>query len=269
MQTIQCLALSAALLATVTGDLHGSVITLTSDWQEATPPGALAPSGRGFQRIMDFENIDYTIGDVVGRRSASFTANYRQPNANSVVLRWDTGLVHDGEDWTLILTTVVTQFVADQASLTYEIDGRWNVDGVFDAPYTFQRDWLYDLTTGEILFDSHQLSRYTINPEFSVGAGGDHVNVVVGNKVGSLKLGHRYEWSSHTSINRSDEYTEGGAVGYGFRTLTISTNTTEVPEPASLLLYVFGAAALATARSLRLANAAIVPVAGSCMDGSN
>lgn len=199
------------------------------------------------------DGVDHSIGgvDVDTGRSASITTNYGEPNANTVILEWRTSHAHGGVDWTYVFSNSVTRFTADQNSLTYAIDGAWKIDGVAGPPTIAQRTYLVDLTAGSGLFDSYQVSRYSLNVDLAVDGGGDHVSIASGSLTGSLVLGHEYEWYFNTYIPRSLEGNEGGAVGSGFRTLTIASDVSAVPEPLSLTLFGLGGLGLAVAQRRR------------------
>jgi hypothetical protein len=226
--------ISTALLVAAAGQVHGSFITLTFDRQEAGD----------YQSNTVLDNVDHSIGGVVDDgRSVAITTNYGQPNADTVVLKWTMSHTHGGVDWTHVETNSITRFIAEQDSLTYEIDGKYEIDGVSGPPHIWQTTRLFDMTSGLLLFDSYIGSLNTLNVVHYLDGGGEF-GPVTGSLTGSLILGHEYEWSFNTFVGRSegeDGGCAGGAAGSGFRTLTIASNASAVPEPASLTLFGLGA----------------------------
>ncbi len=124
----------------------------------------------------------------------------------------------------------------------YEISGFYNVTDAGPAtaqtPATRLNGRLFDVTAGQTLMNSFQLSRSTANEQFVVGGlGGDDQNAFSGSLTGNLITGHEYEFGfgalTATTFDLSSQ-TDSGSSAVGNINLTIGTSA--VPEPSSLAL---------------------------------
>jgi hypothetical protein len=150
--------------------------------------------------------------------------------------------------------------VLSDQTLVYSLTGQYAAADVNAMPgeiYLFT--WLDDLTTGERLFDTKQISVNTPNEVFIPGQmGGDSYDYRMGNMTGDLAAGDEYVWHYDLLIATDAATSSNGSSATGYLTLAFSDKEAEphvvvVPLPRAVGsgLSVLGGAFLCVARRAR------------------
>jgi hypothetical protein len=116
------------------------------------------------------------------------------------------------------------EFTAN-SSEPYELSGFYNVTDVGASGTVIYGCTLYDVTSGNILFENSQGSRNTTNEQFVLGgAGGDFYNEVNGTLTGNVIAGHAYQLVFGFRISTWPN-ADSGASALGNFTLAIGTQS--------------------------------------------
>lgn len=245
MRTNSCFLVAVAVLFGIGTQATASIITLTYNDSEAGGAGFGAPGVHQSQLLLD--GIDHTVTASYSAASATTTTNFAQTDANTVVLGWSGNQTRVGEAWVRSNSYTDVRFTADQNSLTYGIDGLYQVTSLNpqDPGRAVLISSFEDLTLGQLLFYRQQYSNRA-NASIDIDTTSpDTVVILEGSATGSLVKGHVYRFTIGVYTEPYGE-SDGGAVGTGVAALTI---TSAVPEPASLAIWGgLGIAGLVAAR---------------------
>ena len=243
---IQTMLMCAGLPMAACGYVHAGLVTVTSQTAQ-THVGTFVPSNdfnSAFYNGTALDGIDHTataVHDTFG--SYSTTANLSEQPLNATLsYQFEGSTAGVGA---AALSLAVVTFTANSDNLLYALSGNYSYENASSNPDNITAMfsvYLRDVTASAFAFRNEQAA-FATNP-VNMTVGGTFEDVVgapfilEGLLSGTLINGHVYEFS-YTADTRYGTIDSSGNV-----LLSITSETSAVPEPGSLSLFSLGAVGL-------------------------